>query len=130
MNLVHDLQSTVLAGVLAVLFLSDALREYADGAPVEDLLLPFSGGTVFAVLLADGVQRRWRGDPRTRTADPDRRTTAATGVAFGAFALVGAWSLASGHSALTWALLLGGGLLGLASSVRDYRRLDPDSPSD
>lgn len=123
MSFVHDLRTTLLFAFAGTLMPGFGLWARARGESVGFWLMQAAVGAVLLALLADGLQRRLRGDPRTRSTDPDARTIAAAAVAFAGLALVGAWSLAAGHPALTWVLLLGGGLVGVGTSAWRLRQL-------
>lgn len=111
MSYVYDLRSTLTFALFGVLLLSDGLLERAAGEPVEDWLTTVTMGGLLCLLVLDGIQRRWRGDPGTREKEHDARTLAATTVGFAALVPIGLWSYWQGHQFRTWFLLVGGGLL-------------------
>lgn len=117
MSYVHDLRTTLVFALAAATQLALGLLFRADPAFSDIWLLPFSVGVLLSLLLLDGVQRRWRGDPRTRSTDPDARTLATAIVGLLGLALVGAWSFSQGHQPMVWTILGGGGLVGAATLV-------------
>lgn len=123
MSYVHDLRTTLVFALAAAMQLWLGLSFRGDSAFPDFWLLPFSVGVLLSVLLLDAMQRRWRGDPRTRTTEPDSRTLAATIVGLLGLVLVGVWSFAQGHQPMVWAILGGGGLVGAAICGRQYSEL-------
>lgn len=126
MSAVHDLRTTLLFALSGAALVTLGLLFRVDGGIAGAWLPPFAAGAVQLALLADGVQRRWRGDSRTRSSDPDERSLAAAIVSAAAFALVGLWSYARGHRPFVWGLLLALGLAGVALLGWKRRQLQRD----
>lgn len=115
MSFVYDLRTTLVFALAGVVTLGSGLRVWAAGEPPDAWLSQVAIGVFLCLALADDVQRRWRGDLRTRREDPDVRSLAVVTAGFVALAVLGTWSFVNGHDPSTWAVLLGGGLLGAAS---------------
>lgn len=130
MSAVHDLRTTLLFALSGASALALGLLFRVDGDFGSVWLLPFSAGVLSLALLADGIQRRWRGDERVRSTDPDERSLAAAIVGAAAFALAGLWSYARGHRPLVWGLLLALGLAGVALLGWKRRQLRRDRSID
>lgn len=126
MSFVSDLRVTPVFVCSGIVLVGSGLLLRADGGVGGGWLVLVSTGALQLVLVADGLQRRVRGDERARSADPDERGLAAGVVGFVALALVGLWSYVQGHEPLAWGLLLGGGLAGLVSLGWVRRGLRPE----
>lgn len=129
MSLVYDRRTTILFAFFGLFFLASGLWRVRTGEPVEVWLVSVTVGALWCVLVADGLQRRLRGDPRTREKGLDRRTNAAVLVAFAALVPIGLWSYWQGHNAFSWGLLLGGGLVAIALGLWRQLTLPEDGQS-
>ena len=114
MSFVYDLRATLGFALLGALTLWSGIQRLLAGEPVERWLGTICLGVLWCTLVADGIQRRWRGDSRTRERGLDRRTTATMLVGFLALVPVGLWSRWQGHGPEAWGVLVGGGLFAAA----------------
>lgn len=126
MAYVHDLRSTLFLLVLGAWCLVVAAFEWSTGADLSSYLFFLASGVALLALVGDGIQRRLRGDPRTRSPEFDDRTIASTAVTAVGLVIVGLWSASAGHPALTWRplVLLGTLLLPVLLWKRRARRRD------
>lgn len=106
MSLASDRRALLAFGLLGCAWLALGAVNVAGGASVEEWLFHVAIGAVVCVLVADGIQRRLRGDPRLHESGPDRRSLAALIVALLGLAAVGLWFYARGHARPVSAVLV------------------------
>ena len=123
MSFVYDLRITLFYVAIATFMAWNSVRLYRHGSDSELWLLLATPTALLWFVLADGIQRRWRGDVRTHTTEPDERTVASGVLCLFGLTAVGLWSFWQGHRAATWGLLVGGGLVGLALSLQTLHAL-------
>lgn len=111
-GLAHGLTVVVLA-VSATLLLGWGLQRLLAGSPPSEWLWAMTLGTLVVVLAVDGVARPDVPAVGTVLAGyGEAESTTVLGVAYGATALVGVWSLHQGYQTPRWAALLTIGFAG------------------